>query len=336
MPSKTPGKFAYGRIVTLDRLLRQDRFPPVAELAKQFGISSRTVERDLEALRDYFGAPVEYNRSARTYRYTDSTYRLPAITLTQEELVVTLVVERLLRQYAGTPFEPVVLGAFNKLTSMLPEEACLSVDVGNLCKAMVFEQGIPIREYSLDSFVSLLDAIAKRKRTEISYYTVEGNREIGTRFVDPYHLANWGGEWYLVALCLRRKQVCNFHLQRVKEVYALDLHFDRPQGFDAQMYMARGFGIIAGDAKERVRLQILVSASRWVKEKVWHFSQRFEKIESDGSFILCMDAPADQAGRECLRRWVLQFGSEAVVMEPAWLKREIKEHLERALTQYSG
>ncbi len=333
---KKIGKIAYSRIIKLDNLLSSGKLPPLSTLTDKLGVSQRTLERDIEVLRDYFQAPLYYNRKTRSYVYTDKNYKLKAISMNQEELITVLVLERITRLYAGTPFEPLIKQAFVKLATMLPVESCISVDTKNLSKAMVFEQGIPIREYSLDVFSTLLKAITQGLRAEISYYTVMGNREEGTRFIDPYHLANWGGEWYLIALCLRRKKVINFHLSRVKECLILDINYEKPKGFEPKKYIASGFGKIAGDAKEKIRLKIFSYASKWTKEKVWHFSQKFEKIESDGSFILNMDSPNDAAGKESLKHWILQFSDDIEVLEPLWLRTEIRKRLEKNISIYKN
>jgi len=335
MAEKSPGKVPYGRIVKLDRMLHSGNFPPLPELAEKFGVSQRTLERDIECLRDYFGAPLVFDRTGKNYRYSDKDFRLPAILLTQEELVTLLMSERLMRQYAGTPFEPIVQQTFAHLTAMLPEQACVSVDPTTLCKAIVFEQGVPIREYVLPVFIALLDAIAKRHRTEVAYYTSQGNREEGTRFIDPYHLTNVGGEWYLIAYCTRQRAVRNYHLGRIREAYVLEISYTLPSDFDPLKHVGATLGRVAGDSREMILLRLLPAASRWVKEKMWHFTQKFDRLLDDGSVIFRMELSQEEPAREALRRWILQFGDEAEVLEPEWLRKEIRDRLARASGLYA-
>jgi len=336
MPEKSPGKIPYGRIVKIDRMLHSGKSPPLSELVEKFNVSQRTLERDIECLRDYFGAPLVFDRNNKVYRYSNKDYRLPAILLRQEEMVTLLMAERLMRQYAGTPFEPIVQQTFNHLVAMLPDQACISVDPTTLCKAIVFEQGVPIREYALPVFNILLEAIIQRMRVEIVYHTVQGNREEATRFVDPYHITNMAGEWYLIAYCTRQRIVRNYHLARIREAYLLEIPYEPPVNFDPLKHTASTLGRIAGDDREAVVLRLFPAASRWAKEKVWHFTQKFDRLLDDGSVVFRMELSRDASTREALRRWVLQFGDEAEVLEPGWLRKEIHEKLGRAQALYGG
>ena len=64
--SISPGKYTYNRILKIDKLLRAGKLSSIAELAEEFKVSQRTIERDIEALRDYFGAPLAYAEPGRT------------------------------------------------------------------------------------------------------------------------------------------------------------------------------------------------------------------------------------------------------------------------------
>lgn len=45
------------RICQIDRLLREKRYPNCPKLADRFEVHRRTVERDIEVMRDQLGAP---------------------------------------------------------------------------------------------------------------------------------------------------------------------------------------------------------------------------------------------------------------------------------------
>lgn len=52
MPNPSYPQFK--RLVYIDSLLRTERFPTMQELARPFGCSTRTIERDIARLRDDF------------------------------------------------------------------------------------------------------------------------------------------------------------------------------------------------------------------------------------------------------------------------------------------
>ena len=69
--------------------------------------------------------------------------------------------------------------------------------------------------------------------------------------------------------------------------------------------------------------------ARWIRERKWHRSARVQE-ELDGALVLRLKV----AETSELRRWILQFGSEAEVLSPASLRRAVGEELARAATAY--
>ncbi len=333
MPKTPPSKLAFSRIVEIDRRLRSRCLPTLDELSREFGVSRRTIERDIESMRDYFGAPIEYDRNKRTYKYTETSFGLPATTLTQQELHSLLVAERALRQYSGTPFEEspqnsLVHRTINKLISLLPGNKQLSENLKDLCKAVVFETGSPFTEYSPQIFSSLLEAIEKERTIQMTYYSMSTGQE-GVRKVDPLHVANWGGDWYLIGRCRTHNDIRNFHLTRIREVIVTDEDFTRPDNFDPKQYMEAGFGQMIGGKIEKVKIRFLPPSSRWIKEKIWHPTQILAE-HKDGSIEMTMEVSA----LEAVKRFVLQFGSQTELLEPKDLRKEIGAELEKAGRKY--
>ena len=64
-------------------------------------------------------------------------------------------------------------------------------------------------------------------------------------------------------------------------------------------------------------------------EKIWHESQRIQKLIDSGIEISFRVAGLDE-----IRQWVLNLGPEAVIMEPEELKISVWKSLNRTLAQY--
>jgi predicted DNA-binding transcriptional regulator YafY len=79
-----------------------------------------------------------------------------------------------------------------------------------------------------------------------------------------------------------------------------------------------------------VKVRISPAWARWVGEKIWHESQKVKK-NGDGSLEITFRV----AGLEEIKRWVLSFGPEAVVLEPPKLQEMVRKDLSRNLAQYS-
>lgn len=51
----------FWRLIKIDEAIRDGHFPDAEKLAKRLEVSKRTVERDIEFLRDMYEAPIEYD-----------------------------------------------------------------------------------------------------------------------------------------------------------------------------------------------------------------------------------------------------------------------------------
>ena len=74
------------RIIQIDEMLRGGAYVKINSLVQKFEVSQRTIERDFERLRDDLKAPLEYDKSKNMYHYTDSTFSIPNVILTEGEL----------------------------------------------------------------------------------------------------------------------------------------------------------------------------------------------------------------------------------------------------------
>ena len=109
---KTAARFSLERIAALDRAVRAGEYPNAKTIARLLEVSHRTVQRDVEFLRDRLGAPLEYDPVRNGYVYRDPAFRLPFLTLTEGELVALFLAERVLQQYRGTPYAADLARAF--------------------------------------------------------------------------------------------------------------------------------------------------------------------------------------------------------------------------------
>jgi predicted DNA-binding transcriptional regulator YafY len=109
-----------------------------------------------------------------------------------------------------------------------------------------------------------------------------------------------------------------------------DERFTPPKDFNLDDFMRHSFKVMH-DELYTVRVRISPAWARWVGEKIWHESQRAKK-NGDGSLELTFKV----AGLDEIKRWVLSFGPEAVVMEPEKLQEMVRKDLSKNLAQYSS
>jgi len=103
------------RITAIDRKLRGNQCPTTGDLARELGVSERTVYRDLVFLRDRLGAPLCYDTRRRGYRYTRPHQFFPGVSLTPQEVAALLLAACIAQPMLGTLFAERVRSAVKKI-----------------------------------------------------------------------------------------------------------------------------------------------------------------------------------------------------------------------------
>ena len=80
-----------------------------------------------------------------------------------------------------------------------------------------------------------------------------------------------------------------------------------------------------------VTIRISPTWARYIGEKIWHKSQRIQKLIDGG-----IEISFKVAGLDEIRQWVLSMGQEAVVVGPEELKILVWKSLKETIEQYSG
>jgi predicted DNA-binding transcriptional regulator YafY len=86
------------RFVWFDHEARKDRFPNATKLADKFELSIKSAQRTIDHFRDRLQAPFEYESTRKGYYYTDSTFQLPIIRISEEELLALLISRKLITE----------------------------------------------------------------------------------------------------------------------------------------------------------------------------------------------------------------------------------------------
>ena len=120
-----------------------------------------------------------------------------------------------------------------------------------------------------------------------------------------------------------------FVLDRIKMMNISDETFEVPSDFDLETYMQSPFKVIH-DRPVNVTIRFDKKAAGYIKEKIWHHSQKIEP-QKDGSIIFS----AEVAGIDEVKHWVMSWGTSAEVIEPAYLREEIAQELQLSLKKYS-
>lgn len=314
------------RFGQIDSLVRAGKFPSTKMLSKTCGVSVRTIERDIQFMKENLHAPIYLDAAAGGYAYGDPTFRLPVPLFAEGELVAFYLAERVLAQYAGTPLHHRLASAFRKIAMFLPEE--ISIEISELAEPFSFHPG-PVRgKGDEEIFDHLNRAAAGRKTVAMSYFSQSRNT-VTRREVDPYHLQNYQGDWYLIGFCHWRRAMRDFALTRIQSLEVLEKTFAIPADFNMHAYLRNQFGIEKGGAPQEVIVKFSPSQARWMIEKIWHSTEQ-KLPQPDGALILKMHVPVTSE----LKRWVMSYGRDVEVIEPAELREMVKREIDELAERY--
>lgn len=314
------------RILQIDERIRDDTYPNASTLAKAFCVSRSTIVRDLDFLRDRYRAPLEYDSRKNGYYYTDPTFFIKSIMLSEGELLTLSAAMPLLEQYRNTPIESSIKQLFTRLLAMMPAE--VSVDPSFVGKDISFISD-PLPQIEESVFTTVFHALRQHSTVVFSYRSLS-RLEYRTHTADPYHIICQKGSWYVLAFCHDHNEMRMFALSRMKDISCTNSRFTMPDGFCPETYFDPSFGVWNTNNKP-VKIELLFDASinTLILERTWHESQEMRQ-NGDGSVYLSFSSNQTE---ETLH-WVMNFGSAVTVLNPPELAVRVKEEAERVAEKY--
>src|SRR2546426_11494532 len=115
------------RMLRIHQTIQSGKYPNASVLARGLEVSTKSIYRDLDFMRDRLELPLEYDASRNGYHYTEEVSSFPTLQITEGELFALLVAEKALQQYRGTTFERPLLSAFRKMAASLPDTVSLNL-----------------------------------------------------------------------------------------------------------------------------------------------------------------------------------------------------------------
>ncbi len=298
-------------------------------LARALEVSARTVQRDIDFMRDQLGLPIEYEPTERALRYTREVIQFPTMKISEGELVALSVARQALTQYRGTPFERPLRDAFEKLTSGLRDQIQFAWS-SNLSESISFRaagQGVG----NLSIFETVSEAVLSREELSFEYRKLASDRQ-EKRCVQPLHLACIDNQWYLFGFDLNRSgSVRTFALTRMQRLRNTGRTFVRPKNFSLDEHLADSFGVFSSPEPEGVRLRFDAFAGRLISERTWHASQQLE-VGAEGSVDLTMHVGVSPE----VERWILGWGDHVEVSAPPVLRDTIARTAARVCEYYEN
>jgi len=310
------------RMLRIHQAIQAGSFPNARTLAREREVSTKSIQRDIGFMRDRLNLPIEYDAVRNGYHYTGEVSAFPTLQITEGELFALVVAEKALQQYRGTSFEKPLLSALRKMEQALPDT--ISLNLADIEQTISFrtraEQILDLKVFDV-----LAKAAARREQITLEYRK-PGQTQPEARVVDPYHLANINGEWYLFAFDHARQDIRTFAPARIRSVRLTGKTFARPRKFSLEKRLRDSFGVHSGKGRFQVLLRFDVRAADYVREKKWHESQRLRELKGGG-----VELALELSSLVEIARWVLSWGGGATVLKPAELGEMVRRSAKKLL-----
>ena len=154
--------------------------------------------------------------------------------------------EKALQQYRGTSFEKPLLSALKKDGAVAARHHFAQPRPTSSRPSP--SARAPSRFWTWRSSTRSPKPPRARRQLELTYRK-PGQQQPEQRIVDPYHLANINGEWFLFAFDHLRKDIRTFVPARINAIKPTGKTFERPQKFSLEKRLRDSFGVHSGQGE---------------------------------------------------------------------------------------
>lgn len=272
----------YRRIVWYDQKIAAGTYPSVKTFMEKWEISESTVHRDLDALRDDFGAAeyLAYDKFKKGYYYTSSTFRVPGMITTERQIISAQLMANLLKMIRDTPIYSKAIEVFSALSTNIEQDTRLNAK--KLSNRIVFLGMTPVHIED-ETWGVLEEAMSKNRYVCFDY---EKNGNIYKVNFAPYQLIYYNGMWTLYGINDGYEGMRFFNLPVIKNIQLKKEVFVLPEDFAYEKHAIGNFGRHIGAETFVFKLQI---TAPWIADYArtynWAPDQKFES-QVDGSTIM--------------------------------------------------
>lgn len=315
------------RLLRLLECLQSGRQYNTKDLAELCGVTRRQIFRDIATLQTS-GVQVLYDARQQSYRVAQPTF-LPATELTLlESLALLVLATNLGDPLHGIPLQEAARDAAVKISSNLP--AHIRSEIGELADVVRIhaEPTAPL-EGARAALELTHRALRERRRIRLEYHSLYEGSVIRT-LVSPYRLLFRRHAWYVVGRSSLHRAVRMFHLGRIQSCDLTGDRYQIPARFSLDKHMGNAWRFVREPGPDRcvkVRFQPKVATN--VAEVLWHKTQSIAWNE-DGT----LDLTVTVSGLGEISWWILGYGDQAEVLEPAALREMLADHAARMVRQY--
>lgn len=314
------------RVLRVARMLGESRRGlPLKTISERYDWPLRNLYRDIETL-EAAGFPIV--RDGNRFRLA-SGWMNPEALLQPEERLALYFARQLGSGIRQTTLGRALETLWQKLSNARPEQLKLFPRGEDRLIGLRSPLAVDYGEHRR-TIQTLETAIAEQRAISCQYEALSTG-EVTKRVVEPGML-HWDPgleSLYFIAWCRLREAVRVFAVHRFRMVTLTNEHTRERPECSSPNALRHAFRVWRGGNVQRVTVRLRGWAAIDVLERRVHASQRVTRLRGREARV-----DFDVAGFEEVTRWILGFGSLAIVESPAELIAAVTSELDRAIDAY--
>ena len=271
------------------------------ELAKEFQVSTKTIQRDFSKLVLMF--PIFQDKKLWQL---ESNFEFKENLSIEDDITLKLLSQ------ASKSFDDSFSKRADKLLSRIDD---------NINSPIYTKIELEDISNKLQEFSQIEKAINSNHKIEITYTVDDYSYET---IINPYKIVNFEGFWYLIAK--RKGNLRRYYLQNIFDVEILEDKFRKSKKIEELISNAINIWFDETDSFE-VELLIDKSISKYFMRKPISKSQRLKKFDEDGNMIVTLDITNEKEIIPIVKYWLPNIK----VLKPIGLNEKIKEEVQKFL-----
>jgi predicted DNA-binding transcriptional regulator YafY len=296
--------------------LQTKKFVTSDEIATRFGLSKRTVYRDMKALEEA-GVPLGAE-PGKGYFLVDG-YHLPPVMFTPDEASSLLTAEKIVEKMADRSVDEQYKSAMYKIKAVLPDRDKQFLDRLNNNIEIFHSPPAHAAEAPNNGMLTIQKALADKKVLMISYRAAYNNQHVADRMVEPVGLVFYSMAWHLIGYCRYRKDYRDFRLDRITRITLTNEHFTVREIKSIGGFFQRN---LSDYQLEQVTLRFPKSQSALIQTTRYYYGYIGE--EEAGGHVE-MNFIVNDLGYFC--RWLLMYADVVEVVQNEKLRQLFMDHI---------
>ena len=304
----------------LRELTARNRGAAIKDLVGLFGVTRRTIERDLADLSEA-GFPLYTEAQGRQNMWMLlHDKEMPPLNFPVSELIALTYIGGVLE---GTPFKEDFQYTLNRIRTTLPEK------MGAFLEQAAYHPHIRGQKAQVTPkiFQKAHRAITERRICNVTYRAIATGQSKTYPIVPFRFLYHYDGV-YLLCRNPKYGNLLTLAAERIQELEVTSQSFEEFVDSEIEEQLHTAFGVVL-ESPMAVSVRFSASQAPYIKQRIWHPSQEIEELD-DGRIILSFEA----GGLYEIKSWILSHGASAEVLAPATLRKAIVEEIEKNLSSY--